>query len=416
MADAQDFVNNPTPESTAPPPGGFNEVPQQAPATFSLRDAGHAQQFFNDPELMFKAGQLALSLGLPEGVKWLERGHQAARENVFEAMGHAQRGDMNAAVKAFNKSGTFTKATSMRQNQDGTYTVEQADADPVTFNMDQLQKSFLSPKDYFAQQQHQDTIGVQKEHNRILEKQTDAQAGVNAAHAKYYEGAAKFQDERAGMMENLANTRAQAAQAIAEARAQGGKALSELNAKYGPNAAWQTTYDKALEASGGDVTKARDAADYKMVGNPFNTIKRGPNGEIVVLDSFDTTHKLRQFPNAAAYEAYTGQKLPAEGPGSTATPPAKERNPGAIRRLLPAAAPYDSEAAKAVAADPTKAQAPAFRSLQSNAGAYGKSAAQDPDLIALQQRAAGERRAGHAAAANNLDAQFSKLRMERYGL
>lgn len=107
---------------------------------------------FNDPRFAQGAAQIFLKAGLPEGVKWLERGAKAQEENMLTALRSLLSGDAQGAEEAFNRSGKIRIVPDSLKTLDdgsGRWQATLADGQTRTFDPREMYRSFISPKDYF---------------------------------------------------------------------------------------------------------------------------------------------------------------------------------------------------------------------------------------------------------------------------
>jgi hypothetical protein len=397
-------------------PGAQPAAPQQADAGFPELDATQATQAFQDPKFLAAAAQTFLKRGLPEGVKWLERAHTAAKENVFTALQHLEAGDPDAAVKAFNSSGKFNDATGATKNDDGTWTINRASGKAVTLDPKKTRMSLLSPADYFKQQTEDAKLGEEQKRTRVLERGAATQELYRQDQAKHMQRQDDNTAERNELTANMRAAQLATQEAIQNAKGADARAKAEAASKYSATALYNDSYKAAQAAGDPDPVKTAMRA---VVSNPGMPIRQDPkSGRIVVLDNF-TNQPLREFADADEFEKVTGRRVPRgnAAPQTGATPVATTGgNPGMLgrvaRSLTTPQPPMDRSAAQAINADPTKAQTPdvAARRLSTQ-----QSADTDPELVGLTNKAAQLRRAGKAIEANNADAQAAALRQQRYG-
>jgi hypothetical protein len=105
---------------------------------------------FNDPRFAQGAAQIFLKAGMPEGVKWLERGARAQQENALTALRSLLQGDPQGAEEAFNSTGRVKiEPGSLKQLEDGRWQVTVAGTGQTrTFDPRQMYRSFLSPREF----------------------------------------------------------------------------------------------------------------------------------------------------------------------------------------------------------------------------------------------------------------------------
>src|SRR6266542_5132606 len=82
---------------------------------------------------------------LPQGLRWIEKAHQAANANLFEALAHFERGDVEAAVAALNRGCRFTNVVSARKNGNGTWTLVRKNARNVKIDPAKEYRALMSP-------------------------------------------------------------------------------------------------------------------------------------------------------------------------------------------------------------------------------------------------------------------------------
>lgn len=356
--DPQEFANQPAPRQLPP---AFNEIPQtpgtQPPGTQTptslLAHPQMAQQLFNDPDAMAHIASIYYKHGIPGGVEWLARGHEAAKNNVFEAFGHLQAGDGDAAVAALQKSTRFRDVTGATPNDDGTWTFSRASGQSQIVDPKMLMNSLLTPQQQVQAQQHQDELGVKKEHNRILASQAESQDIVNRAHGKYFEGAAKFQEERGALMDErnqiLARAKdAQMSQALEVAGVKADAAREIAAMKGNPSAVRKKIVEDLTKnlSPGDDPAKVNAMAD-QLTRAQFVDVHKNPAGEgFVVVDKMRgpskwipvATYPDMETASAAATAYVTGKNLPAApaaaGKGAAAVKAPGTSSPGLVRRLI----------------------------------------------------------------------------------
>jgi hypothetical protein len=341
--DPKTFADATPTEPPAAPPGGFNEVPQGGSSASGgggqdqgaqygpkLPNLAIAHEFFSNPDQMYKMAQIYYKHGLSEGLDWLNRGREAAKENVFEALGRVDAGDMAGAAQAFNRSGRFNDVTDIVKNDDGTITANRANGPPATFNPDAMRKSLLSYKDYFAQQQHEQSIGVQKEHNRILSAGQESLAGYQKAHGEALKTQAAAAEERALLMGQRNDLLAQQKQdrfssalEVAGVKADSAREIAEMRGS--PVAVRKKIVEdlvKNLDTSA-DPSKAIELAD-KLTRFQFVDVHQNPDGNgFLLVDKMGGPGKWqpvgsypdRETANAAKLAYISGKNLP---PGAAA--------------------------------------------------------------------------------------------------
>lgn len=305
-----------------------------------------ATRMFQDPQFLASAASAFLKRGLPMGIQWLERAHNAAKENAFEAIGHLEAGDPQAAVAAWNKSGKFTDATGATKNADGTWTIARSSGQSVTVNPTELRRSLLSPKDYFAQVAKEKELQIQEDYHKGVLKHYE-RADANAEEAAALRAQA-VEDRNAYLRDKLA-TDAERAAAAAAMRGAGGTRGSGTGAGHGGGIKIDKVYDDALKhARENDVgmpaaqyardevlRATADLGEDPQKKGAWRVIGTMPNGQQTVLAEYNTEEEAR-----AAHRIFTaGGPLPTNsGPirARVGNGPIDNVNPSAPRRLSPA--------------------------------------------------------------------------------
>ncbi len=137
------------PSQLALPPSAASVTAQRRPRRdWPELDAEEASQIFQDPEFLVRAAAAFLRRGRREGLQWLERSHQAAQENVFEALQNFEMGDGDAAVTALGKSNRLKDAIGATRNDDGTWTAQHEGWPSTTFNAADRRRSLMDPLSY----------------------------------------------------------------------------------------------------------------------------------------------------------------------------------------------------------------------------------------------------------------------------
>lgn len=144
---------------------------------------------FRDPKYLDRAAQIFLDNGVPEGVKWLERGHMAARENTFEALQAFNSGNPQKGIELFNAGGRYKieDAQPIAEGPDkGKWMLRVAGVQkPVLLDPKADMRAFLPPDKLFAledkerddaraDQRVQAEGKVSDARVRLLDAQTDA--------------------------------------------------------------------------------------------------------------------------------------------------------------------------------------------------------------------------------------------------
>lgn len=141
------------------------ETPQAAEPTLQPRadmaDPGKQIGFglyqnpslLRDPEFLNQAASIFLKAKMPEGLKWLERGYAAQKENAIDALRALTAGDAQRAVAAFNASGNMRVADLQPDpEQKGRWVVTMEGGGSRSIDPAQELKSYLDPKEWFALQ------------------------------------------------------------------------------------------------------------------------------------------------------------------------------------------------------------------------------------------------------------------------
>lgn len=105
---------------------------------------------FRDPAFTNRAAKIVADAGYPEqGLAWLRRGEEAAREGGIDALRRLIGGDVAGAERAFNASGT-TKVMpgTTRDVGKGQFEITLADGQKQIINPRQQLRSYLSPRDF----------------------------------------------------------------------------------------------------------------------------------------------------------------------------------------------------------------------------------------------------------------------------
>ncbi len=114
---------------------------------FDIRtvDPAVATAAFKDPRFLEQAAAIYRKHRLPQGLRWIEKAHQAANANLFEALAHFERGDVEAAVAALNRGCRFTNVVSARKNGNGTWTLVRKNARNVKIDPAKEYRALMSP-------------------------------------------------------------------------------------------------------------------------------------------------------------------------------------------------------------------------------------------------------------------------------
>lgn len=297
------------PQGPAPLPQGPQEM-----ATF--------QDTFKDPAMLQRMAITFMKHGDDTGLQWLHAAHAAAHENLYEALGHLQVDDGPGAVAAFNKSGRFADATDATKNDNGTWTVQRKSGPPVTFNVDTLARSLLSPAEYLHNKQQTELQGAQQEELK--------------ARAGYY-------NNRNETLGAIAQTRADASRDVQAARNETLEYKARLDSATKQVVAGSKgrvvdpgeQFDKLTESFGKNPIgqeRPEDSAMKVVIANPWATqVELNRDGGVDVRSKSDGS-VFKQFPSQKAFEDYTGRPLNVPkkaAPAPAAAAPGAPRAPGA---------------------------------------------------------------------------------------
>jgi hypothetical protein len=161
---------------------------------------------FNDPRFAQGAAQIFLKAGMPEGVKWLERGARAQQENALTALRSLLQGDPQGAEEAFNSTGRVKiEPGSLKQIEEGRWQATIAGTGETrTFDPRQMYRSFLSPREFFE-----------------LERRERADVSTAAHRERTAAETERYHRERENIFRMDAETRRRFAEARAARAAQG---------------------------------------------------------------------------------------------------------------------------------------------------------------------------------------------------
>lgn len=152
---------------------------------------------FKDPQFAYRAAQIFLKAGMPEGVKWLERGAQAVEENGIDVMKRLIAGDARGAEQVFNQSGRLRVVPgSTREIEGGKWETTLEGGEKQTIDPRQMLRSFLKPSEFFnvelkerelesktldrrdAMTHRERVVGETERHNREVEKNQSRNADL----------------------------------------------------------------------------------------------------------------------------------------------------------------------------------------------------------------------------------------------
>lgn len=139
-----------------------------------------------DPKYLNGAAEIFMRNRMPEGVAWLHNSYAASKENLIDATKLAVGGDLQGAERAFNSTGDHQVEPGSLQWKDDKKTiltgVNKSDGKPFEYDPQKMLKSFLSPKEFFAE--------TETERKRAIEeKAAGSQENLRNAQADYYRGA-----------------------------------------------------------------------------------------------------------------------------------------------------------------------------------------------------------------------------------
>lgn len=222
--------------STGSDPAAGGTVP--AGATSEQR-IGHGLQrnpgLMRNPEFLNAAAPIFIRAGMPEGVKWLEFAHNAAKENFNEMNQRLVSGDVQGALTAYNaggqaKASTITPVMGSDGKPTGRYMVKMENGSETEIDPVAAFRATMSPSDFFKAMRE--------------EQELDAKKALWKAQEGYFAG-------RNQTAQNVADTRADASTAntILRAgtgggtRAGGGKGAGTTGQG---RAKWMEDFEKVL--------------------------------------------------------------------------------------------------------------------------------------------------------------------------
>jgi hypothetical protein len=316
---------------------------------------------FKDPEALQGIAASFLKNGSKTGLQWLERAHEAAKENLYEAVGHLDVNDPAGAVKAFNKSGRFNDATGATKNDDGSWTVTRASAPPVTFKTDDLKRTLLAPHDYFTEQRADKTAAAQTDYYK-------AHADEARGRADWYKDRNQTARDIQEMKDTQRDRDAVWKGLLQEAKQAGAQGVADFNMKHGPEAIYSSSLS-AFKDTDDPVGKATAAT---IASPSIAPPQMSPDGQTVRLVNAITGRVWKEMP-AAQYTKLTGNAVPAPkaagGPAATKTSASAPPGPAGGLSQAPvnpgakAVEDLDDDQLKSVAADP-KVQKPVQQRAQ----------------------------------------------------
>lgn len=185
-------------QTAAPATGGLSRSAAPAtpaPATGQGDDPGRKIGFslyqnpnlLQDPDFLNEAAGIFMRARMPEGVKWLERGFAAQKENGIEAMKAFLAGDAQRGIAAYNASGR-EKIESARQitegENKGRWEIRaQGLAQPVIVDPGAALRSYLDPKAFFE-------LAAKEQEGKRKEAESGALVKEREARTRYYDSQA----------------------------------------------------------------------------------------------------------------------------------------------------------------------------------------------------------------------------------
>lgn len=215
-----------------------------------------AQEFFTDPEAMAGAAKIFFDNGMPEGMAWLQRGHEAAKENGFAALQRLMAGDGDGAVQMWNRSGRFRDLTGAQKNADGTWTMTRQNGQTVNINPELEMRSFLSPKDYFTRMDEERKIASTESLNKAHAEALKETAGAATVTAQAHKTTAQAVADRAADAMEIQRLKNEGTKAVAEARAEGQREAALARQEVG--------YDQVYKATVHDLQTRGDIPPEKI--------------------------------------------------------------------------------------------------------------------------------------------------------
>lgn len=211
-------------------------TPEQRVSFGLHRNAG----LMRNPQFLNAAAGLFMKAGMPEGVKWLEHAHGAAKENAIEMSQALLSGDPAGALKIYNAGGqeqaqNIEPLMGEDGKPTGKYKVTLADGSGLDLDPKALYRSMLSPSEFF----------------KSLREEEESAARVDnyKANAEYLRGRNPTAENVAGIRSDAtvksAETRADATVTAAEIRG-AGRGRGRGTGKPEDRAKWMEGLDKAL--------------------------------------------------------------------------------------------------------------------------------------------------------------------------
>lgn len=144
---------------------------------------------FKDPKFLDRAGQIFLKAGMPDGVKWLERGAQAVGENSIDALKRLIGGDARGAEEAFNAGGRMKVIPgSTRDVGNGKWEVKFQDGKTQVFEPRQALRSYLKPTEFFNLELKEREVGSKEQQNKNTANRLDRDFKEKNRHNRATEG------------------------------------------------------------------------------------------------------------------------------------------------------------------------------------------------------------------------------------
>lgn len=148
---------------------------------------------FNDPKFLNSAAELFLKNKMPEGVKWLEKGYAAQKENGLTAMQLLIAGQPQDAISNFNAGGKM-KVTDAQPLEGGKWRVTMEGGKTTDIDPRAVLRSHIDPKAAME-------LDIKDRDTTVKEKTGAAQAKYYGAHADQVSAAARLTNAQAGNLE-----------------------------------------------------------------------------------------------------------------------------------------------------------------------------------------------------------------------
>jgi len=232
----------------APGPEGANLTPEQR-VSFGLHsNVG----LMKNPDFLNKAAGLFMKAGMPEGIKWLEHGHAASKENAVQMTQALLNGDTHGALTAYNASGKQATAIEPVVGADGKptgrYRVVLGDGQAAEVDPKVAYRSLLSPSEFFKLQREESETAAKNEYYlagaEALRGKNQTAVDVAATRA---DGSVRAAGVNADGRVEAANVRADASVTAAGIRGGGGgRGRGTGGGGTGARAKWMEDLEKSL--------------------------------------------------------------------------------------------------------------------------------------------------------------------------